>query len=111
MRSAVAEQHGLDEGLASVAIDAAPDPRITDEQQAAIDFAEAIVAHPADLSDDLVQRVHAAFTTEQLVELVLDVLKWSYQKVPVALGLDVEVRPGELTALVFDDDGHWVRPG
>jgi len=37
-------------------------------------------------------------------------MKWSYQKVPVALGLDREVSPGQLTDLVFDDDGNWVRP-
>jgi hypothetical protein len=31
--------------------------------------------------------------------------------VTVALGTDDEVRPGELVDLVFDDQGHWVRPG
>ena len=46
-----------------------------------------------------------------LVELTLDVMKWNYQKVPVALGTDPEVVPGELTELVFDRDGHWMRPG
>ena len=86
------------------------DPRVTDARRAAIELAEAIVSHPADLSDDLLRRLRAGFTDEQIVELVLDVLKWSYQKVPVALGLDVEVRPGELTPLVFDDEGHWVHP-
>lgn len=30
-------------------------------------------------------------------------------KVPVALGVDDEVRAGELTDLVFDADGHWSR--
>jgi len=28
----------------------------------------------------------------------------------VALGTDVEVRPGELTPLMFDADGNWMRP-
>ena len=48
-------------------------------------------------------------TVEQIVEHTVDVMKSNYQKIPVALGTDVEVRPGELTPLVFDDDGHWVR--
>jgi hypothetical protein len=38
-------------------------------------------------------------------------MKWNYQKVPVALGTDPEVDPGRLSELVFDRDGHWVRPG
>ena len=48
-------------------------------------------------------------TVERIVEHTVDVMKWNYQKISVALGTDVEVRPGELTPLVFDDDGHWVR--
>ena len=32
------------------------------------------------------------------------------QKVAVALGLDDEVRPGELSDLRFDARGEWVRP-
>jgi len=35
-------------------------------------------------------------------------MKWSYQKVPVALGTDVEVVSDELTDLVFGADGRWV---
>ena len=50
------------------------------------------------------------FNDDQIVELTLDVMKWNYQKVAVALGVDREVVPGELTDLVFDDDGNWVRP-
>jgi hypothetical protein len=38
-------------------------------------------------------------------------MKWNYQKIPVALRTDVEVRPGELTPLLFDENGDWVRPG
>ena len=91
--------------------DSIDDPRVTDARRTALELAEAVVSHPGDLGDDLVERLHTHFTTDQLVELVLDVLKWSYQKVPVALGLDVEVRPGRLTPLVFDADGNWVRPG
>jgi hypothetical protein len=37
-------------------------------------------------------------------------MKWNYQKVPVSLGVDFEVRPGELAELRFDADGHWMRP-
>ena len=34
----------------------------------------------------------------ELIELTLDVMKWSDQKVPVALGVDRKVSPGDLAA-------------
>ncbi len=68
------------------------------------------MADPAGVTAELRQRLHQHFSREQIVELSLDVLKWSYQKVAVALGVDREIVPGELTDLVFDDDGNWVRP-
>ncbi len=68
------------------------------------------MSRPADLSPTLIAELHDHFSDEQLLELTLDVMKWNYQKVSVALGVDVEVRPGELTDLLFDADGNWVRP-
>ncbi len=64
---------------------------------------------PGQLDPALVTDLHRHFGRDQLIELTLDVMKWNYQKIPVALGTDVEVRPGELTDLTFDVDGHWVR--
>ena len=69
-----------------------------------------MMADPAGISTELRTRLHRHYSREQLIELALDVMKWSYQKVPVALGVDREVTPGQLTDLVFDDDGNWVRP-
>ena len=69
-----------------------------------------MMADPAGISPELRARLAEHFSPEQRIELALDVMKWSYQKVAVALGVDREVRPGELTDLVFDDDGNWVRP-
>jgi hypothetical protein len=64
---------------------------------------------PATLADEVVEALHAHFDDEQLLELTLDVMKWNHQKVAVALGLDDEVRPGELSDLRFDANGEWVR--
>lgn len=108
MRSAVAKQHGLDEDL--VAQISEREPELTDAQRTAIDFASALMVDPAHVSSDLRSRLRRHFAPDQIIELALDVMKWSYQKVPVALGLDREVRPGELTDLVFDENGNWVRP-
>jgi hypothetical protein len=109
LRSAVAKQNGLDELL--VAQVSKRDPELSETQLAALDFASALMTDPADVSADLRSRLRRHFDPNQIIELALDVMKWSYQKVPVALGVDREVRPGELTDLVFDEDGNWVRPG
>lgn len=108
MRSAVAKQHGLDEEL--VAQLSSSEPDLTDAQLAALEFASALIGDPAGIDAPLRDRLRSHFSREQIVELALDTMKWSYQKVPVALGVDRPVRDGELTDLVFDDDGNWVRP-
>lgn len=106
---AVAKEHGLDEDLVAEA--AKPAPELTDAQLAALDLANALITDPGNIPAALSARLQRHFTTPQIIELALDVMKWSYQKVAVALGVDREVRPGELTDLVFDADGNWVRPG
>jgi hypothetical protein len=84
---------------------------LTAAQRAAVRLAQDVMSRPADLSPALVDELHEHFSDEQLLELTLDVMKWNYQKVSVALGVDVEVRPGELADLVFDAAGNWVPPG
>ena len=64
------------------------------------------MSQPAALTAAVVDELRDHFTPAELVELTLDVMKWNYQKVPVALGIDHEVRPGELTDLIFDHDGN-----
>ena len=66
---------------------------------------------PGGIDDGLRDRLHDHYSHEQIVELALDVMKWSYQKVAVALGVDRPLSSDRLTDLVFDDDGNWVRPG
>ena len=67
------------------------------------------MSQPGELSGDVVAELRRHFSTAELLELTLDVMKWNYQKVPVALGADDEVRPGELTDLAFDAGGNAVR--
>jgi hypothetical protein len=70
-----------------------------------------MMSDPAAVPDDLRARLRDHFTDDQVIELALDTMKWSYQKFAVALCLDREIRPGQLTDLVFDEEGNWVRPG
>ncbi len=90
---------------------AATEPELTDAQLVALELADLLMIDPEGVTDEFRARLAQHFSREQIIELALDVMKWSYQKVPVALGIDVEVRPGELTDLVFDAEGRWVRPG
>ncbi|MGI9624408.1 MAG: hypothetical protein ACR2PK_16365 [Acidimicrobiales bacterium] len=68
------------------------------------------MTQPSGLSDTDRAALRDHFTDDQLVELTLDVMKWNYQKVAVAMGTDAEFRPGELADLHFDADGHFVPP-
>ncbi len=85
------------------------DHALAERHRVALALADALMTQPGALDDELVGALRREFTDEQLVELTLDVMKWNAQKVPVALGTDVWLRPGELTDLVFDEQGNWVR--
>jgi hypothetical protein len=64
------------------------------------------MTQPGSISGELRDDLARHYGPAQVLELTLDVMKWSYQKVPVALGTDAEVVPGQLTDLRFDGDGN-----
>lgn len=64
---------------------------------------------PGRIGSGLVAELREHFSDAQLIEITLDIMKWNGQKVPVALGVDVWLKPGALTDLVFDAQGNWVR--
>ena len=83
---------------------------LSDAHRAALALADALMTQPGSIDAPLRDELRRHFTDEQLLELTVDVMKWNYQKVSVALGIDDEVRPGELVDLIFDADGNWVKP-
>jgi alkylhydroperoxidase family enzyme len=108
VRLATARDAGLDEDTIAEVL-ASNVGALPHHQQLALALADALMTQPSSLPDDTVAALREHFTDEQLVELTLDIMKWNAQKVPVALGTDVWLRPGELTDLIFDDAGNWVR--
>jgi len=86
------------------------DPAVGARERVLLRFADAMMTMPGGIDDELRDELRRHLDDAQLLELTLDVMKWNYQKVPVALGVDDPVREGELTDLVFDADGNWVRP-
>lgn len=109
MRLAVARDEGLNESTIAK-ISRYEQSSLSARHKAALRLADAMMTRPGDISTQQVDDLHAHFTDDEIIELTLDIMKWNYQKVAVALGTDDEVRPGELSDLVFDADGNWVRP-
>lgn len=100
---------GLDENMAAK-VQHYETSDLPAHQKAALRLADALMTQPGEISADLRRELRKHFTDDQIVEITVDVMKWNYQKVSVALGVDAEVRPGELVDLIFDENGHWVRP-
>jgi hypothetical protein len=78
---------------------------LTEAQEVALRLADALMTQPAAMSVGLRENLSCHYRPEQVLELTLDVMKWSYQKVSVALGTDDEIAPGLLTDLAFNDEG------
>ena len=75
--------------------------------KAAVAFATDLMTQPKSITQELLEELREFFSDDQLIELTLDVMKWNYQKVSVALGTDREIRDGELSELHFDENGKW----
>lgn len=105
LRLAVAKEHGLDEAMAEQ-VDHYESSELADRHRVALRLADALMTLPGSISPTLRDEAYQHFSPEELLELTLDVMKWNYQKVSVALGTDDEVTPGQLTDLVFDANGR-----
>ena len=82
---------------------------LAERHKVALRVADALMTQPGAIDAELRAQARHWFSREELVELTLDVMKWNYQKVSVALGTDAEVKPGELADLEFDGDGRPVK--
>lgn len=75
----------------------------------ALRLVDAVIWRPSQMSDDLVAQVHAEFTEEEIAELLLDITKWSTQKIHVTLGTDgterVPLDDAGIALLSFDSTG------
>ena len=106
LRLAVATQQGLDETMAAK-VDRYETSDLSERHKVALRIADAMMTQPGlDQRRSFAARRTSTSAGTELLELTLDVMKWNYQKVPVALGVDAEVRPGELAELRFDASGR-----
>jgi hypothetical protein len=106
---AVAKHEGLDEPTIEK-VKSYESSDLSERHKVALRFADAVMTQPGQISDELRAQLFVHFTKEQIVEMTVDIMKWNYQKIPVSLRNDFEVNEGELTPLIFDEQGNWVKP-
>ncbi len=107
LRLGVARDAGLDETMAE-SVDRYEDSDLPEHQKVALRLTDAFVTAPGAISAELREQVLSHFTEAQIVELMLDMSKWSTQKLPVALGTDEPIDAGRLSLFDFDESGAVV---
>jgi AhpD family alkylhydroperoxidase len=105
LRTTTGRDAGVDETM-TAKIDRYETSDLPERHKVALRFADAIMTQPRDISIELKRQLRQHFTEAELLELSLDVMKWNYQKVPVALRTDAEPTPGHLALLEFDEHGR-----
>jgi AhpD family alkylhydroperoxidase len=105
LRTTTGRDAGVDETM-TAKIDRYESSDIPERHKVALRFADAMMTQPGQIGTELKQQLREHFTDAELLEISLDVMKWNYQKVPVALRIDAEPAPGQLTTLEFDDNGR-----
>jgi alkylhydroperoxidase family enzyme len=108
-RSVKALDAGADEAMFDK-IDHYEDSDLAESHKAALRLVDAIITQPTEIDPSLVAQVHQHFTPPQVIEIVLDVMRNSCQKVAVALAVDdPHVTSGvELYAITDDGDVEYL---
>jgi alkylhydroperoxidase family enzyme len=108
-RSVKALDAGADEAMFDK-IDHYEDSDLVESHKVALRLVDAIITQPTEIDPSLVAQVHRHFTPPQVIELVLDVMRNSCQKVAVALAVDdPHVTSGvELYAITDDGDVEYL---
>ena len=104
----VSDGHVLvDESLAAQ-IDNYLEQPLSPPHQAALRYVDAHMIEPTRVDDELAAELRAHFTPAQIVEISLAVTAFNYQKILVALSLDLPVNAAGLVAFSFDEQGDLV---
>jgi len=82
---------------------------LDERHKVALRLVDAFIWRPSDVSDELVAAAHDHFTDAELAELLIDITKWSTQKIHVSLGTDgtdrVPLDASGIALLDFDATG------
>ena len=80
----------------------------SDETKAALRLTDAMIMHPGKIDADLGASIREHLSDAQVVEICVDVMKWSQQKSLVATRIEAPASEEHLTQLIFDDNGDPV---
>lgn len=106
VRLAVDGARTVDEGTVDLVARREADS-LTPPHAAAMRLADAMMTQPGCIDDELVEELHRHFDRDELLEMSLDVMKFSHQKIKVSLGLDEPMRPdGSLVDFTIDAEGR-----
>lgn len=109
LRLASAAEQGADDALTDQ-IDHYESSDLSERHKVALRIVDAFIWRPSDIDDRLVEQARAHFTDDELGELLVDITKWSTQKIHVALGTDgadrLTVNERGISYLAFDDRGR-----
>lgn len=82
---------------------------LSERHKVALRIVDAFIWLPGEISKELEAQAHEHFTDEELAELLVDITKWSTQKIHVTLGTDgtdrVPLDEAGIALLSFDEQG------
>jgi hypothetical protein len=104
---AVVKQHQAASEIVEQALTTDPSG-LTDAHNLTLKFADALMTRPGDLDDATVDALRQIFTSQQLIELTLKVLKFNTQKIQVALGTHKWITESEIDQMRWNQDGTYV---
>ena len=114
LRLADAALDGADTALTDQ-IDHYETSTLSERHKVALRIVDAFIWRPTEISDALVEQAHAHFTDDELAELLVDITKWSTQKIHVTLGTDgadhLPVNEDGVAYFAFDDTGRVASIG
>jgi hypothetical protein len=103
-----ARHAGLDETMAEK-VGRYEQSDLAEHQKVALRMVDAVVTDPGGISAELRAQLLDHFSPDQVIELMFDIVSWSVQTIPVALGLDVPVEAGgDAAAHHFEGQGFTV---
>jgi alkylhydroperoxidase family enzyme len=108
LRLVDAQQSGVNADMESK-IDFYETSDLSERHKTALRLVDAFIWRPQDMSDELVAQAHEYFSDAELAEILVDITKWSTQKIHVTLGIDgadhVQTDDRGVAYFVFADDG------
>ncbi len=80
----------------------------SDQAKAALRLTDAMIMNPGNIDPDLRSSIREQLDDAQIVEICVDVMKWSQQKSLVATRIEAPASEEHLSQLIFDDNGDPV---